>query len=139
MAFFISAYSLLPVADKNCHLCYLICGCPYTQEGPDKVVEEVRELFARRKDRLQLRRVALSNGSTSEQFENGAGPCMLETLMVTSNRQRCMTFKAAARADGLRLREQALGHSMIETFQGRADQLLIRKCKYVPDTSDSER
>lgn len=109
------------------------------QEGSDKVAEEVREFFARRKDRLQLRRVALLNGSTTEQFENGAGPSMLETLVVTSSKQRCMTFKAAARADGLRKREQTLGESMVETFQGRSDQLLSRKCKYVPDSSESER
>ena len=114
--------------------CYFVL-----QEGSDKVAEEVREFFARRKDRLQLRRVALLNGSTTEQFENGAGPSMLETILVTSSKQRCMTFKAAARADGLRKREQTLGESMVETFQGRSDQLLSRKCKYVPDSSDSER
>ncbi len=109
------------------------------QEGPNKIAEEIREYFARRKDRLRLRRMMMLTGSSVEHFENGAGPCMLDTLTLTSNRHRLMTFKSAARADGLITREQILGGSMIETFQGRSDQLILRKCKYLPETGDPER
>lgn len=45
---------------------------------------------------------------------------------------RRATFYAAARLDGLAVREQQLGLKLVELFEGRADRLTRRAATYAP-------
>ena len=66
-----------------------------------------------------------------ERFDPGSSNGLME-LVTVHGVQRTATFYQSARLDGLVKREENIGQKMIETFEGRDDQLIYRSVSYFP-------
>lgn len=95
------------------------------------MVEELREEFHRRKDKLRERITFPEKNMIVERFDPGSSNGLME-LVTVHGVQRTATFYQSARLDGLVKREENIGQKMIETFEGRDDQLIYRSVSYFP-------
>ena len=97
-------------------------------------VEECREEYHRRKDRLKLRITFPEKDMVIERFDPGSSFGIKELVNVRGKR-RVATFYRSARLDGLIQREELMdeaGGKMIETFVNRDDRLNYRSVSYFP-------
>eukprot|EP00240_Pyramimonas_obovata_P004234 CAMPEP_0118939504 /NCGR_PEP_ID=MMETSP1169-20130426/29098_1 /TAXON_ID=36882 /ORGANISM="Pyramimonas obovata, Strain CCMP722" /LENGTH=353 /DNA_ID=CAMNT_0006883791 /DNA_START=30 /DNA_END=1087 /DNA_ORIENTATION=+ len=90
---------------------------------------EVREVFARRKDRLRERRIFTNTDTTVESFNPGSAYGLKEVTTV-AKKQRVAHFYESARLDGLLMRTEVFGVKMVEVFRDRDDRLVYRSATY---------
>eukprot|EP00775_Hariotina_reticulata_P013287 gene13287-13418_t len=93
------------------------------------VVLEVRETFARRKDKLRERRSYPQQDAVQEFFAPGS-LFAVKDLHVVRGERRTINFYSVARLDGLVRREEVLGVKLTESFEGRDDRLQCRSATF---------
>ena len=94
------------------------------------VLEEERQTFARRKDKLR-ERVSYPNrgGAKIERFNPGSA-FGIQEMYAEPDKERRIIFYPGARQDGLLTRHELFGQKMTETFAGRDDHLVYRAVTY---------
>lgn len=98
------------------------------------VVKETRETFINRRDKLCKRVRVPLEGKTHEEFLPGR-PGSLKALTEWTGRRRHFLFYVSARQDGLCSREENIGVKIIETFEGRTDNLKYRSVTMHEETT----
>mmetsp|Transcript_46212 Transcript_46212/g.88190 ORF Transcript_46212/g.88190 Transcript_46212/m.88190 type:complete len:1493 (-) Transcript_46212:386-4864(-) len=94
-------------------------------------VQEVREVFARRKDRLRERHIFHLDDKTQEYFDPGSS-FGLKEITTVKKKERLMHFYKSARLDGLVTRKEEFGLKLTEHFEERDDRLVYRSATYDP-------
>jgi len=106
-------------------------------------VDEVRQIFANRKDKLSKRVITHENNCTHEFFDPGRtipGQGLKELIYITGVRRE-FHFYASARLDGLISRIEDIGKKTTQIFDGSKDSLTYRSVSYHPvdpDTPNAE-
>jgi hypothetical protein len=101
------------------------------------VLEEERQTFARRKDKLRERvSYPTRGGAKIERFDPGSAFGIRE-IYTEPDKERRIIFYPGARQDGLLTRHELFGQKMTETFASRDDYLVYRAVTY--DTEETAR
>lgn len=100
------------------------------------IVEECREEFLNRKDKLSRRiRFPLENKSREIFLPGRGGQVGLKELVEWTGVRREFYFYKSARQDGLVSREEDVAKKIIERFEGRQDRLMYRSVTLKEDRS----
>ena len=92
-------------------------------------IEETREFFTRRKDKLRQRVTLSLEGTTIELFDEGSS-FGLKKLVSRKGEYRLFEFHHGARLDGLLKREEVINKKISEFFKERDDHLIYRSVTY---------
>eukprot|EP00879_Flechtneria_rotunda_P024804 GHRR01026321.1.p1 GENE.GHRR01026321.1~~GHRR01026321.1.p1 ORF type:complete len:382 (+),score=116.83 GHRR01026321.1:1409-2554(+) len=103
------------------------------------VVVEVREIFARRRDKLKERRYYPQQDAVKEIFAPGS-LFGVKDLHTVRGERRVINFYSSARLDGLVRRDELLGVKLTEHYTGRDDHLEYRSTTFgsAPATATSD-
>ena len=99
------------------------------QDEAYEKVEETREYFSRRKDKLRERLTSALHQTNIEMFDEGAS-FGLKRLETKKGEYRLFEFHHGARLDGLTVRKEVFGKKIFEHFLDRDDHLVYRSVTY---------
>ena len=105
------------------------------QDEEYEKIEETREYFTRRKDKLRQRVTLSLEQTTIELFDEGSS-FGLKKLVTKKDEYRLFEFHHGARLDGLLKREEVINKKISEFFKERDDHLIYRSVTY--DDADLE-
>ena len=99
------------------------------QDDDYEKIEETREYFQRRKDKLRQRVTLSLEQTTIELFVEGSS-FGLKKLVTKKGEYRLFEFHHGARLDGLLKREEVINKKISEYFKERDDHLIYRSVTY---------
>ena len=105
------------------------------QDEEYEKIEETREYFTRRKDKLRQRVTLSLKETTIELFDEGSS-FGLKKMVTKKGEYRLFEFHHGARLDGLLKREEVINKKISEYFKERDDHLIYRSVTY--DDTDLE-
>jgi hypothetical protein len=101
------------------------------------VVSEIHEWFENRKDKMYKRvRYFLNNARTVELYQPG-NPSCIKQWTEYPGKQIHVDFYVEGRIDRLLRREEIIGSSVTETFQGNSNHLIHRSVLFTTDRSQA--
>jgi hypothetical protein len=101
------------------------------------IVSEIHEWFENRKDKMFKRvRYYLNNARTVEFYHPG-NPSCIKQWTEYPGKQIHVDFYVEGRIDRLLRREEVIGNSVVETFQGNSNHLIYRSVHFTTDRSQA--